>query len=812
METLWQDIRYGVRMLVRNPGFAAVAVLTLALGIGASTAVFSVADTVLFRPLPFADSDRLIQIQRDPCEDTLWIGLPYRLARDLAEQTRSFEAVAILNPARFQLQGAEFPELAEGFRVSANLFSMLGIKPLLGRTFLPGEDRTGNDNVVVVGYGLWQRWFDGDPNLLGKSVSVDGRLSTVVGVMPPRFQFIARPYGCEMWRPYVPGPDKQDQWDTLFAIARLKDSVSLEQAQVETTLLVHNLAQEYPEAYRKQTIHLRPVRAMARCIRGSFWPLIGAVAFVLLIACANVANLLLARMASRENEAAIRAALGASRWRVIRLALTESLLLALLGACLGLLFAHWGVGLLTPLIPRWLPVAKQISVDGRMVACALFMLAVTGVGCGLAPAWYSCKTDLTGALKEGGIRSVAGPGRKSFRQFLVVCEVALALMLFIGAGLMIQTVVRLLRVDPGFDPRNLLEFRIELPQTRHYGSAQVLVERYKRADQRRVLYERVLECLKALPGVQSVGAVSMPQSDYTAEGQTTPLWARHCRCSVGAYDYLRAIGVRLLQGRHFAAEDLSGMRDKVIINEAAARQFWPGQNPIGKRLQGMPQRSPWLTVVGVVATSKLEGYAYGAWREVYTPSMNAPCEHFWEYVPGSARFVVRTSVDPLGLINVIRRELAAVDMDLRVSDFAEMEDRLLRSTARERLYMQLLTSFAVVGLTLAAAGVYGVISYSVAQCTHEIGIRMALGARSSDVFRLVIKKGLALIVVGLVIGVAGALALTRVLRSFLYGVSPTDPVTFALVCLLLAVVGLIACYIPARRAAKVDPMVALRYE
>jgi putative ABC transport system permease protein len=811
-------------MLMRNPGFAITAIVCLGLGIGACTAVFSVVDTVLFRPLPFPDSKRLVQILCERSEHVIWDGVGYRLIRDIAEQTRCLERVAVLKPSRFQLKGGEFPELVRGYRVSANIFQTLEVTPMLGRTFLTGEDTPGRDNIVVIGHGLWRRQFGGDPNLVGKTIAFtairrgEDNVCTVVGVMPPGFQFIADPEDCEMWQPYVAGSNEQDEWDTVYAIARVKDSVTFKQAQAEAGLLGRRLAPGYPENRSEDTnqLHIRRARPVAGMVRDYVWPLMGTVVFVLLIACANVASLLLARAASRQKEVAIRAALGASRWRTVRLALTESLLLAFLGACLGVLFAHWGVHLLTPLIPSWLPVPKEIHVDGRMLTLALFILLVAGTGLGLVPAWQACKTNLTEALKEGGTRSVAGPGRKPLRKLLVVCEVALSLVLLIGAGLMIQSAVRLLRVDPGFDPRNLLEFRFQFPTTnyisRSRGSVQHPVQRYKSSAQRRLLYERMFQRLKSLPGVQSVGAVSRPGSAYTAEGQTSPLDVRHCRCSAATYDYLRTIGARLLQGRHFTPEDLSGLRDKTIINEAAARQFWPGENPIGKRLRSGFHGAPLLTVVGVVESPKLRSYAEVAELELYSPSMDAPWEHDWEYTPSRSRFVVRTSGDPSGLILAIRRELAAVGADLGVSEFEKVEDRLLRSTAFQRLYMRLLTFFGFAGLILAAIGIYGVISHSVAQRTHEMGVRMALGAHPRDVFKLVIKKGLTLIAVGLVIGVAGALALTRVFASLLYGVTATDPMTFVAVSLLLAAVGLLACYIPARRATKIDPMSALRYE
>ncbi|MGD8499279.1 MAG: ABC transporter permease [Phycisphaerales bacterium] len=806
--TLLQDIRYGFRMLLRNPGFTFLVVLILAVGIGSSTAILSVVDSVLLRPLSFADPDRIMVIDEYDLEEGRHMTVSPDIFLDLQEQTRSFEEIAFFGHTIIHLTRGEFPESVEASGVSTSLFGVLGVKPLLGRTFLPDEDQPGKDHVAVISHGLWQRRFGSDPNLVGKTISfVDvhadrahrgERIYTVVGIMPSGF----RPssfHRFDIWTPkMVRRHDKSDdrRFRGLDAVARLKPNVTQHQVQAEAELLAQRLAERYPEVYKSWTIRVRPLRLTFTDeeVQQSLLMLAGAVAFVLLIACANVASMLLARAATRQKEVAVRATLGAGRQRLIRQLLTESVMLSILGAALGALWAHWGIGLLKPVISSALPMSGDISVDAWTLSWTLLIVLATGVGFGLAPALQLSKPNLTEALKEGGGGgATGGSGRKPLRSTLVVCQVALALMLLIGAGLLIQTLIRLLRVDPDFEPHNLMQFKVNLP-----------FSRYKESNRRVAFYERLFERIGALPGVRSVAAVTGgTAAEFPVQGQTTSIWIEERQCSVETNDYLSTVGIPLLQGRHFTRED---PENNVIINETAARQLWPDENPIGKRLG----RS--LTVIGVVAASRLWAYAYEDGPAIYIP-----CGTFskldslpgWGFHPN---FVVRSAGEPLDLVTAIRREVAAFDSHLPVVNFIKLENRLRRSTARQRLYMQFLTIFAVIGLILAAAGIYGLISYSVARRTHEIGVRMALGAERSDVFKLVLKKGLLLIIVGLVIGVVGALALTRVLRSFLYGVTPTDPLTFVFVSLLLTVVGLMACYIPARRATKIDPMNALRYE
>ncbi|MHC4308314.1 MAG: ABC transporter permease [Planctomycetota bacterium] len=819
MRILYQDIRFAIRMLVKNPGFTIPAVLCLALGIGACTAIFSVVNAVLIRPLPYTNPQQLVAIDEYNLERDRHMGASNMLLLDLREQIKSFEGIALSHYTRFHLTGGEFPEKISASRVSPNLFELLGANPLFGRTFLPSEDQPGKSDVAIISHSLWQRRFGGDPNLVGQRISftdmqprftewtgddIKDKVYTVIGIMPPRFLPVRTIGKCEMWVPLVFQPDESNDRNirAFGAIGRLKGGASRRQAQAEVDLLAQRLAEKYPDIYKSWTIQLSPLRNtfVFGDIRKRLSILLVAVGFVLLIACANVANMLLARGASRQAEVAVRSTLGADRWRVIRQLLTESVLLSFLGAVLGLLLAHWGIGLLKPLISSTLPLSEDVGIDARVLGWTLFIMVMTGVSCGLAPAWQLSKQNLTQAIKEGGSRFIAGPGRKPLRDLLVVSQVALALVLLIGAGLMIQTLVRLLRVDPNFDPHNLLEFKIHLP-LRKYGGF---------SGQQRTFFEQLLERLESLPGVLSVGYISGRGTggETTAEGKTTSMpYVDDCQCSVGTYDYLRTMEISLLHGRYLTNEDVSGKENNVIINDLVAHGLWPGGNPIGKRIN---YGSNLLTVVGVVKNTRTWSYAYEGSPQLYIPYKT--CEDLGRAMSSSADFVVRSSGDPLSLVNAIRNEVRALDSQIPVEDFMTLEDRLRRSTVRQRLYMRLLTAFAVMGLVLTAVGIYGVIAYAASRRTHEIGVRMALGAKRNNVLALVIRKGLTLILVGVIIGVAGALALTRLLKSFLYGVTTTDPVTFIAVSLLLIAVGLIACYIPARRATKIDPMSALRYE
>jgi putative ABC transport system permease protein len=800
-------------MLVKNPGFSLPAILCLGLGIGACTAVFSVINTALLRPLPFMDSERLVLVgevsPQKKSEGYPFVSTGFLL--DLRQQVRSFEEIASVKHAWFNLTGGEFPERIHGLSVSANFFQTLGVRPLFGRTFLPGEDQAGRNDVIVMSHGFWQRRFGGDPNLVGKTIAFakyggGGRVCTVIGIMPPSFKFPIIRETCEMWQPHVlrsresyerPGlpPGLIYIGRNQLVVARLKPNVTRQQAQAETEILAQRLAEEYKQTNEGWTAQVQPLRTqfMVGQSRRPLWALLGVVVFVLLIACANVANMLLARAASREKEVSVRAAVGAGRWRLVRQLLTESLLLAFLGAALGLLLTHWGIGLLTPLIPPRLPLAEDIGMDARMLGCTLLILVATGVGFGMAPAWKLSRPNLTEALKEGGCRSVGDFHRKPLRGLLVVSEIALALVLLTGAGLMIQSVARLLRVDPGFNPRNMLKISLWLPLDDQHAFVQQMSER-----------------LQGLPGVQSIG-IRHPEGggEYVTEARMTPTLG-HINCGVGDFDYFSAMGIGLLKGRYFTEQDAGAGQESIIINETMARLCWPDEDAIGKRIRRDSEGRPQLTVIGVVRDVRFPALDRPPGPLFYLPYQRSAGEPMGRL---DVFFMVRVraGLDPLTLTKAIGREAKALAPNV-APKIESMEKELLNYTESRRTYMKLISIFAGMGLVLASAGLYGIMSYSVAQRTHEIGIRMALGAQRNNVLGLVIRKGLILILVGVVIGVAGALALTRVLKSLLYGVTTTDPMTFIFVSLLLTAVGLLACYIPARRATKIDHMSALRYE
>ena len=806
--TIWLDVRYAVRGFLKSPGFTAVAIIALALGIGANTAIFSVVNAVLLRQLPYRNPERLVVVWEHFREgpNAHNVTSPENFL-DWQAQAQSFEGVAAFFDTPVNMTGAGEPLEVPAQAASSNLFTVLGADAFMGRTFLPEDGEPGHDPVVVVSYGFWQRQFGGARDVLGKTVALNGRQATVVGVMPADFKWFIKENSrggkpAEMWIPtkFPVAPGR-----FLQAVARLKPGVTLAQAQAEMSTIAGRLEQMRPDRNAGSSVVLVPARTqLAGELKTPLMILFGAVAFVLLIACANVANLMLARAAARSKEIAIRAALGAGRWRVVRQLLTESLLLALAGGAAGGLLALWGVDALVALSPPNLISAGEVSVSLSVLAFTFGVSLVTGVVFGLLPALEAARFDANEALKETGRGTTGSPRARRARAALVVSEIALALVLLVGAGLMLRSFARLGAVDPGFDPQNLLTMRVQLPARKYREDAQVLA-----------FFRQATERLAALPGVRSVSVVSyLPfytglgaRTSFSIEGRPPAVPGSEPSTDVRVADenYFRTLGIPLRAGRTFTPQEAVADRRTIIVNETLARKYFPGEDPLGKRItvpmSDKPEPHEIVGVVGDVKYDKLNGEPYPM---VYWTHPQLPYEVM--------SLVVRTQGDPLALAEPARRAIQSIDKDQPVADLRTMESWVGESVARTRFGTLLLTVFAALALTLAAVGIYGVMAYTVTQRTHEIGIRMALGALTSDVLRLVVWQGLALTLAGVCLGLAGAVALTRVMSGLLYGVTATDPVTFAAVALLLVGVALLACYIPARRATKVDPMVALRYE
>ena len=814
LDTLLQDLRYALRQLRRNPGFAAVAVLTLALGIGANTAIFSVINGTLLKPLPFPDPGRLVLVWetfgKGPDNRNIVSAPNYW---DFARQSSAFEGMAIFDSAGrgYNLSATgnkQEPEQVSGLRVSASFFPVLGVKPLLGRTFLPEEETLGRDQEVVLSYGLWKRRYGGDPALVGKTIKIDGADFTVVGVMPPRFEFQFWSNQRQLWVPV--GYTKTDYGrddNSFVAFARLKPGVTLVQARAQMEAIGHRLVQQYPNEDAGMGATVTPMNSYGLTeLRRIMLVLLAAVGFVLLIACVNVANLLLARGAARQKEFAIRRALGAQGFRLACQSLTESLLLALAGGAGGLLLAAWGVEMLPhvlrlEILHITLRPVKAIATDGRVFAFALLVSCLAGMLAGLAPAFNALRGDVNEPLKESGRGSTQG-GSHRLRHALVVSEVALAMVVLCGAGLMIESMARLLGVDPGLDPKNVLTMQVSVPQKDIYVGPPGLPR----------FCEELDESIGAVPGVVSVSAVAHLPFEGNAgrgfqiEGQPAadPEHMPNANYSVSCPDYFRTMGIPLLQGREFTQQDTVGSPGVIVINQTMARRYWPRQDPVGRAIRLGGADGPRLVVVGVVRDAHNWGLDQPVRRQFFRPYTQAG----WPVM----NIVARTTNAPATFAPRIKKALAEVLLDRPVTEVETMEDIVHDSTGSRRLPMILLTAFACLALVLAAVGIYGVVSYSVSQRTHEIGIRIALGAQKRDVLRLMVGEGMMLVLIGAGTGVVAALALTRLMASQLYDVRPTDPLTFIAVSLILTVVALLACYIPARRAAKVDPMVALRHE
>jgi putative ABC transport system permease protein len=828
---MFQDLRYGFRMLRQRPGFTFAAVIALALGIGANTAIFSVVNAVMLRPLPFADPDRLMVVWQTAQQgEYSQLSLAYPNYDELRKQCQLCEDVGAWNSysyTRFALTGGAQPEQAQYAVVSASLFSVLGVKPALGRAFLPEEDQPGAARVAIISHGLWRRRWAGDTKLIGQQATFDGQSYTVVGVMPPGFVFPRFPRDAEIWVPLSgdPYPGRRFSPGTryLSVMARLKSGVTLAQAEAEMSAIARRIEQQDPQFNRGLGLRPTPLhRQLTDHLRLALFVLLGVVGFVLLIACANVANLLLARAASRRQEIAVRLALGASRWRLARQLLTESLLLALLGGAAGLLVAAWGVEALS-IIPYnatsyFIPynvTHEQITLDGSVLSFTFALSLLAGMIFGLAPALQSSRPDINAALKGDGAPVGHGP-RRHTRGLLVTVEVALSLTLLVGAGLMIKSFARLQKVDPGFEPESVLTADLSLPRAKYPNGQKIAA-----------FHDQLLASLSATPGVVAVGlGSSLPfggtnaDTSFFIDGRP-PLNPRdmpHTHPRTISPDYFRAMGIRMVEGRAFTEQDHAQAPRVTVINETMARRFWPNQTALGKRvaldlevIKYFPDRPPQLDpasgmreIVGVVRDVRHEGLETEPKPEMYIPDRQRPERQM--------NLVISAAVEPASLTAAVRDAVAAIDPDQPVADVKPMSHMLADSVAKPRFNYLLLNVFAVVALILTITGVYGMMSYAVAARTREIGVRLALGAQGRDVLKLVIGQGMKPAIAGVALGLAGAYALTRVMATLLFNVSATDPTIFIGMAAMLATVALVACYLPARRATKVDPVIALRNE
>ncbi len=806
-DEMFQDLRFGLRMLLKHPGFSLIAIFTLALGIGANTAIFSVVNAVLLRPLPFAEPERLLWLGG-------WVGSDKEQGvtpadfLDYHEQSQSFAqlAASVSDGIAMNLSGGGEPERLKGGYVTANYLGVFGVKPALGRIFsaeegLEGINMEGGDRVVVLSHELWERRFGADPAILNQTITLDKRNLTVIGVMPRGFQY---PSGVELWLPFrfpasPQGPFRSREFHFLRPVARLKPGVALAQAQAEVETIARRLQALYPKTNAKQSLFLMPLQErLVGNIRLTLLVLLGAVGCVLLIACANVANLLLARAASRQKEIAVRSALGASRGRVVRQLLTESLTLALLGGVGGVLLAKWGVSLLVTLSAAYVPRVDEIRVNATVFGFTLAVALFTGLLFGLVPALQSARVDLTNSLKEGG-RGTGGALRHRTLSLLVVGEIALAVVLLVGAGLLVNSFVRLQQVSPGFDEKNLLTARIDLPNP------------YAESEKKTQFFEQLQRRVAALPGVEAVGLVTeLPLAQqsadfrYKIEGRANQSSEQVIHADIRAvnHEYFRAMRIPLLKGRNFTEAEVHDNAKVVIISDVLARRFFGDEDPLGKAVRSvLPNEEP-KEIIGIVGDVRHRGLDGGLVQTIYSPYLGL----------GFSNLVIRTTNNPASLTAAVRKEVTAIDPNQPVANVKTMEQWVEESVAQPRFRTLLLGVFSAVALLLSVVGIYGVMSYAVTQRTHELGIRMALGARAGDVLRMVIRQGMKLALGGVALGLVAAFALTRLLKDLLFGVQATDPLTFAAIACLLTGVALLACFIPARRATRVDPLLALRHE
>src|SRR5262245_27404777 len=826
LEDLWQDLRFGARMLGKNPGFTLIAVITLALGIGANTAIFSVINAVLLRPLPYPESERLVWLaERLP--DHTGLSVAYPNFADWRSQQTVFESFGGYMLNNFILTGRGDPVQLKGVVMSADVFLTLRAQPALGRVFSADEDKAGAAPVVVISYGLWQSRYGGDPDIVNQAITLDGRAYTVLGVMPAGFAF---PSEVSLWAPVGPiaaNPNWQNRNNhpDLFGVARLKPGATLDQARADLDTIAARLEQQYPGSNKDRRVQVdRLLDTVVGAVRRNLWTLFGAVGLTLLIACANVANLLLARAAARQREMAVRAALGASRLRIVRQLLVESMLLSILGSAAGLLLAQGTFRVIATMAQGAVPRVSGIGLDGTVLFFSAGLALLTGLLFGLAPAWQASRADLQETLKDAARGVTSGRGR--LRHGLVVAEVALTLILLVGAGLLLRSFYQLQQVHTGFVSERVLSFRVDL-----------LARKYPTAERQIGFYQELLEKLRALPGVQTASIASRIPLDgrdnemsFLIEGQPEPAPGKDLNMDVQvvAPDYFRALGIPVLRGRGFTEQDNRahlggrvagrGQQDPsyatraglnaIVVDEEFARRYWPNEDPIGPRVRlpwGPREENPVLTIIGVVGRVKLEQLSeQGETVQAYLPFLQTPRR--------GMTVLVKTSLAADAMIALARKQMLALDPEQPIHQVITLSELRTESIASQRLNLTLLGAFAAVALALAAIGLYGALAYAVAQRTREIGIRMALGAQTGAALQLVVGQGMKLALMGVVIGLIAAFALTRLIQNLLFGVSVTDPTTFILVAGLFLFVALLACFLPARQAMKVDPMIALRFE
>ena len=805
---LWQDIRYGLRTLRKSPGFTAVAVLTLALGIGANTAIFSVVNAVLLRPLPHYEPNRLVMVYEVDARAGVYDDhnrVSLATFKDWKEQNTVFEEIGAYQIWDVTLTGAGEPQQVRAGGVGDGFFQALHDQPRLGRIFLPEEDQRGNDNVVILSHGLWQSRFGGDPEVLGKSVTIEGFPATVVGVMPSGFKFLSQ--DIQIWAPLAKSAESYQNRKShvAYAVARLREGVSQEHAQKEMDGLTERLREQYPEWLTGWRVNVVPMHEdVAGEVRPALLLLMAAVGFVLLIASVNVANLILSRATTRRREIAIRAALGAGRLRLVRQLLTEGLMLAVLGGTVGVGLAWLTSGLMLTIAPAGMPRLEEVGIDGRVLVFALGLSFLTVILFGLVPALHASRADLQQSLREGGRDGALGLRHRRLSSILMVSEVALSLVLLVGAGLLIRSLQFLLTEDPGFDPRNALAITLSLPRAK-----------YRDIPQQTVFFEEAIDRLARLPGVVSAGGtVFLPfvheEATWSFQVQGEPPPRAGEKRDYGyhpvSHGYFRAMGIPLLQGRFFTRQDREDSPPVMIINGSMARRYFP-DGALGKKLSIQGPEGPWREIVGMVGDVKHSGLVGDPSPAMYVP--HSQKSYSWL---STMTIVVRTASDPEGIVASMQETLKELEAALPVTRVYFLEETIADSVNQQRFAMLLLGAFAVIALALSFVGLFGVTSYAVSRRTHEIGVRMALGARPLDALNLVLRQGIVLALAGIAIGLAGALALTRFFNSLLFQVTATDPLTFAGVSVLLLGVAMLACYVPARRATKVDPMVALRYE